>query len=654
MPTRANANVTPGPNCQAAVVRVSTSTRGTSTRTRLQARGAPDGSSTSRNAFVVPKPFLRVRGPVHRYAASEAFQPATSASASKEPVREVKPEDVVKLRLSPLRAPFDTKYLAGLAWQQKGPLTLAAICVLFCTMSNLAAPVLSGMLVEMLVKQGPMESYAKVLGILVFGYVMEPLLTKVYMDNVMLAGERILATLRLELFRMLLMQKISYFDKHSASELTSLISVELDAMRSFVFNNVSRDRGIRAVLEATGSVIVLFCLSWRLAPVSTIMICTTAVAAALYRAYTRGIEQKQGQALQRMSSVALQALANMRTVRSFAGESLERERFQDHVATSYEAGVSFSHAKSWFEASNRAAIHASLLTLYGWGGWLVSQGLLPIGVLITGIGFTFSLTYATQGSVNTLSELRRASGALSRVRKMMSESEVDPSMHAALPPGAWWEVANGKDHVVEPYAAQLSHCCSGSLWFYEPQEGSIWMNGKPTNTFTQGEWARAVAMVGQEPVLFSGTIGDNISYGKFGVATEEEIKRAAVAANADEFICRLPEGYNTLVGERGGQRQRIAIARALLKDSPIIILDEATSALDAVSEKLVQQAIQRLVNGRTVLVIAHRLSTVMNADQIVVMANGKVADVGSHEELSERSTIYNDLMNFQELILAST
>jgi hypothetical protein len=280
-------------------------------------------------------------------------------------------------------------------------------------------------------------------------------------------------------------------------------------------------------------VCVLFWLSWRLAPACSIVILVTALAAAHYRKKTRPVEQAQGRALQRMGAVAHQAFENMRTVRSFAGEALERERFQAQAAASYSAGREFGRAKANFEATNRAAIHASLLMLYSWGGYLVSQGLMPISVLISGIGFTFSLMYATQGAVNTLSDLRRAAGAFERVsharlargaagvahaggaagvgegpgwprlpkphtqapsppsplsrgsrinlltapppppapaphtccshqvRTLIQTSDPDTSMFGALPPGAWWEVANGSQPVVEPYAGSRRRCGAG-------------------------------------------------------------------------------------------------------------------------------------------------------------------------------------------------
>ncbi|GLC41551.1 hypothetical protein PLESTB_000702900 [Pleodorina starrii] len=619
------------------------------------------------------------------------------------------------LHLTRKRAPFDNEYLLGLVWRERRHLALAAVTLLLCTASNLAAPVLSGMLLEMLVSGQSMAKYAEVFAILAVGYILEPLLTKVYMYNVLSAGEKVLATLRLELFRTLLMQRLSFFDRHTTAELTALISVELDAVRSFIFNNVSRDRGLRAFLEAAGSVVVLFALSWRLAPVCSVVVVVAGLAAAVYRRHTRDIERRQGSALGRMVAVAQQALDNMRVVRSFAGEALERERFQSQVGASYRAGLSFAAAKAWFESANRGAIHASLLALYAWGGWLVSSGLMPVRVLVSGIGFTFSLMYAVQGSVNTLSELRRASGAFQRVRDMIQNSDPDPSMYGALPPGAWWEVANGELPAVQPYGPAAGDAAveaarrgrglelrnvhfayparpeSGVLQglqltiphgrttalvglsgagkstvaallsrFYEPQEGIILLDGQPIDSFTRGEWSRAVSLVSQDPVLFSGTIADNIAYGKFGMASLDEIQSAAMAANAHDFITKLPDGYRTVVGERGvllsgGQRQRIALARAIIKDSPIIILDEATSALDVVSERLVQGAINRLVAGRTVLVIAHRLATVQAADQIVVMRNGRVAESGTHDQLIQRpGSHYSELMSVQNLSMAST
>ncbi|CAK0787986.1 hypothetical protein CVIRNUC_011208 [Coccomyxa viridis] len=559
-----------------------------------------------------------------------------------------------------------------------------------------------------------MSRYPYFLGVMATLYTVEPLLTRVYIKNVCIAGEKVLRLIRMELFRTLLMERVEFFDRHTSTELTSLLSIELDSLRSFIFSNVSRDRGLRAILEASGAVLVLFYLSWRLGPILALVIIATAAAAANYKKQTKLVEGTASKALSDMVGVADQAFRAITTVRSFAGEGLERERFAEHAMESYRAGVGFAGAKANLESLNRGAIHASLLALYGLGGYLVSRGLMPLRVLLSAVGFTFSLVFATQGCVQTFSDARRAIVSLRRVRETISADDPDPTMAAALPPGAWWQRANtGAWHgAAEPYgphagdaailAAQrgdlrlqnvsfsypmrpkmavlrdvslsiprgkvtalVGHSGAGKSTvaalvsrFYEPSAGDILLGGSCVGGFTRGEWAKAVALVSQEPVLFSGTIGDNISYAAYGNCSQQQIEAAAEAANAADFIRELPEGYDTRVGDRGallsgGQRQRIALARALLKDSPILILDEATSALDTVSEKLVQSAIDRLMVGRTVIVIAHRLSTIQAAEQIVVLDNGRVAEVGSHKELTEKGGLYARLVSTQSLSLSN-
>ncbi|KAH7301687.1 hypothetical protein KP509_23G038100 [Ceratopteris richardii] len=191
--------------------------------------------------------------------------------------------------------------------------------------------------------------------------------------------------------------------------------------------------------------------------------------------------------------------------------------------------------------------------------------------------------------------------------------------------------------------------------FYEPTSGRITLGGEDVRQFDKSEWARAISIVNQEPVLFAMSVAENIAYGLPNEnVSQDDIVAAAKAANAHDFIISLPMGYSTLVGERGsllsgGQRQRVAIARALLKNAPLLILDEATSALDTVSEQLVQGALDRLMKGRTTLVIAHRLSTVQKADQIAVCVDGKIAELGSHAELVSQGGTYSTLVDSQRL-----
>lgn len=608
----------------------------------------------------------------------------------------------------------------SLIWAESRHLLVGGLALLVCVASNLASPVISGMLFETLVQRAPAEQYGRLLAAMLALYIVEPLLSHVYIQEMCAVGEKVQAALRLEAFRILLMQRVDFFDRHRASEITNLLSKDLEALRTFVFSNVSRDRGLRALAEASGSVGVLFWLSWRLGPMLALVIVATAAIAWLYRRQSRSLEASAAAAQASLAACVDETVSQIRTVRIFAGESLERERFRGHVNEAYAAGVGFARAKALLEALNRGAIHLSLLALYGLGGQLVSSGLIPLRVLLSAIGFTFSLTFATQGLLQSWTDARRAGSALKRVQTMLAEQRTDDSMAKSLPPGAWWEFANemagecalsvdeasdGEEPEDRPTAAQAaqrgdlvvsnvsfsyatrpgvkviddlsltlprgqvtalvgrsgagkSTVASLLERLYRPDSGEITLGGIPIEEFSRQEWVDCLTGLTQEPVLFNCSIFDNIAYGR-PCASREEVEAAARAANAHDFISALPQGYDSLVGDRGGllsggQRQRVALARALCKDAPILILDEATSHLDTVSEREVQQAIDTLVEGRTVVVIAHRLSTVKSAGQIIVMEEGRVVERGTHAELLERDGRYQSLVSSQSLTLSAT
>lgn len=281
------------------------------------------------------------------------------------------------------------------------------VCLLFCVASNLASPVLSGSLFEVLVKQQPLEQYGRLLAILAAMYILEPLISGVYVDCMCRAADEIVMYLRCEVFRILLLQRIAFFDKHDSTDLVQLVGMHMEEIRSFIYSNVTRDRGLRALLEAIGASVVLFYISWRLGPLMAGVIVATGFTVAQYRLHTKAADAARADALRRVTRVAHQAFKNARTVRSYNGEAFERERFVGYVHEGFREDQRLGRAKALMEMLNRGCIHVSLLALYGLGGYLVHQQLLPISALLTGIGFTYSLVYATQGIVQTSADLRR-------------------------------------------------------------------------------------------------------------------------------------------------------------------------------------------------------------------------------------------------------
>ena len=338
--------------------------------------------------------------------------------------------------LASASAPLNPAFLQAAARKQWKRLALAGACLLFCTACNLSSPVLAGQIFDSLISEASSAAAAaggKVaaasasssassaaflpsLAVLAFTYTAEPLVTRLYISTAVDAAEAVLASARVELFRCLLSKKIAFFDASPPLALARTAADDLDALRAVALASTARDRGPRALLEATGAVAVLAWLSWRLGPVLALVIGATAAAAALHRLKTKPLETAASRAAAEMHAVAARALGAMPTVRSFGAERSELLRFSKAALSSAEAARGFGRAKGQLEAMSRGAVHASLLLLYGLGGLLVRQNLLPAGVLLSAVGFTYSLVYATQGAVQSLADLRRASAALARVR----------------------------------------------------------------------------------------------------------------------------------------------------------------------------------------------------------------------------------------------
>jgi ABC-type multidrug transport system fused ATPase/permease subunit len=388
-----------------------------------------------------------------------------------------------------------------------------------------------------------------------------------------------------------------------------------------------------------------------------------------------------------------EVMMNFKEVFSFSNQRFQERKFVDVLKANSLAFLTTGRAKAVFEAANRAGIYTNIITLFSVGGYLVTKGYLAATVLTSFIGYCWTLNFATQGllfsygdwkmmstswdnikgvlssPVNSASKVKVASSDSSltqwcasphnsmsiELKNLMFSypNRVDLSVlknvNLRIPPGKCTAL-------VGPSGAGKSTIASLLGLFYTASDGEITVDGLDIHRIPKDEYLKKVSIVRQTPYLFTDTLANNIAYGaiSYRVVTMEEIIAAAKTANAHDFIMSLPEGYNTVIGSgsgcvqlSGGQQQRVSMARAILKDASLLILDESTSALDSESEALVQESLSRLMSKRTTVVIAHRLSTIINADQICVVREGKIAEVGVHKELMEKRGYYYSLMNTQ-------
>lgn len=492
-------------------------------------------------------------------------------------------------------------------------------------------------------------------------------------------GENTLADLRADVYRRLIRLPMDFFARRRVGELSSRVGTDLAQIQDALTLMLAEIlRGVLTLVVGIG--LILF-LSPKLTLVMLSVIPLVVVFAVVFGRYIRKLSREAQDGLAESSTILQESLQGIANVKAFSNEWFEVDRYVGSLSSVVSLSIRSGKVRGMFIALMLFSLFGAITLVVWFGVGLMQKGELSFGDLTAFVVYTSFVGGSMAGFADLYGNLQRTLGATQRVREILREEMEDVStvFEPVLPEyrlrggvsfrevafsypsrkevpvlrNVDFEASRGQQiALVGPSGAGKSTIAGLILRFYEPDSGTVFFDGRPSTDFPLSQLRAQMAVVPQDVLLFGGSIRDNIAYGRPG-ASMEEIVEASRLANAHGFIETFPEGYDTLVGERGvklsgGQRQRIAIARAILRDPAILVLDEATSSLDSASEAVVQEALENLMRNRTSFVIAHRLSTVRNADRIIVLEKGTVRESGTHEELMrDENGLYRNLQQLQ-------
>lgn len=491
---------------------------------------------------------------------------------------------------------------------------------------------------------------------------------RIYLFSVV--AENALKDLRFKSFRHLVFSPITFFDKSKVGELTSRIATDINMLQE-TFNTTIAEF-VRQIITIVGGIIMIFLISPKLSGIMLAIVPIIAISAVVFGKFIKKLSKQAQDASAESNSLVEEALSSIKVVKAYANEFFELKRYRHKIDEIKELSIKGAKWRGVFASFIILCFFGSVSFIVWSGTNMVKANEIPLNDFVKFILYTIFIAASFGGVSSLYGSIQKAIGATERLLDLVEEPEENilensetPKLNGVIefknvaftyPTRQDISVLNGITFTIDAGKKVALVGTSGSgkstiaalvMRLYDNFTGDILFDGKPASYFELHHIRKNTALVPQEVMLFSGSIKENILYGNPN-ASDEQVVEAAKQANAWDFISTFPEGLSTLVGDRGvqlsgGQKQRIAIARAILKNPTILILDEATSSLDVESEKLVQDALNKLMQNRTTLIIAHRLTTIQNADTILVLEKGTIVEQGTHQSLSQQSGVYQRL-----------